>query len=646
MHNPTALDVLIAGACIALASALTPCAQAAVFTDTFSSAPADMDRSPFAWNRITMQTPAGQGWSVTDGILEYRTREGRAGGAHVLFTAAGIQITDATSWSVEVGFRHLGASALRPGYETLCYVTWPTDAAGQMRILAVMYDAAQSGLITLNGNDHEEPAQADLTGPFHKVRLTVEGLQGRVYVDNILKVGPFVLNARAYYQEPAFYIGPITGGDDQTLAYQFDYFAFTSEGAYEPGAEPQWRPDQDTAPVAEGLKVVRQPLNQEPYPGITVLKPEKGSGPWDRAIPQHWRKLRQIIADQPGQLETTLYDYGDKRPAPRQNIYRNYQCLRYDEKRCVAISHLTRGIDDTGPGFMDYKLWYRVSTDGGETYDEERPLIQTGGEYSPMHPIEYVWIGKNSFCYASIPPFVRMSNGQVLMPIYYAPLDEEGNYYNPVGAFTFTNAGALIGTWNEQGDDLTWQAGQSINLSGEQSSRGANECAVVELGEPGHILMVIRGSNQNDRTGKTPAIKWKTLSTDYGKTWSDCTPFIYSDDEQFWSPSSCSSFIRSSITGKAYWVGNISRVPPRANHPRYPLVIGELDEETLSLRKETVTIVDDRGPADPPDLQLSNFRLLEDPETGHLVARLNRYMPASYSDKPGYGVHTYIIQVK
>ena len=107
-----------------------------------------------------------------------------------------------------------------------------------------------------------------------------------------------------------------------------------------------------------------------------------------------------------------------------------------------------------------------------------------------------------------------------------------------------------------------------------------------------------------------------------------------------------SSFIRSSRTGKVYWVGNISRFLPRGNHPRYPLIIAELDEEMLGLRRETVTIIDDREPDDPADVQFSNFGVVEDPPTGHIVLHMNRYMSTDYSELPGYGRHSYVIEVK
>ena len=130
-----------------------------------------------------------------------------------------------------------------------------------------------------------------------------------------------------------------------------------------------------------------------------------------------------------------------------------------------------------------------------------------------------------------------------------------------------------------------------------------------------------------------PCWRWRTLSTDYGRTWSPPEPLTFSDGVPFWSPTSLSSFFRSSRSGKAYWIGNISRVRPRAGSPRYPLVVAELDEEKLGLRRETVTIIDDRGPADGSDLQLSNWGCVENTATGHLLNMLTRTGGAAGADE-------------
>ncbi|MDI9583270.1 MAG: hypothetical protein QM473_03550 [Acidobacteriota bacterium] len=144
------------------------------------------------------------------------------------------------------------------------------------------------------------------------------------------------------------------------------------------------------------------------------------------------------------------------------------------------------------------------------------------------------------------------------------------------------------------------------------------------------------------RTRTVPSWKWKTLSTDYGRTWSPLEPFTFSDGSFFFSPISQSNFVRSSKTGKVYWIGNISCIRPRAGWPRYPLVMAELDEEALGLRKETVTILDDRGPKDGSNMQLSNFDFAEDSATGNIIIRLNRFNGGS----DAIGVHTYTVEVE
>ena len=272
----------------------------------------------------------------------------------------------------------------------------------------------------------------------------------------------------------------------------------------------------------------------------------------------------------------------------------------------------------------------------------KRPLVQEGAQFSPMHPNRYVSAEKQLLL-CRHPALVKLSNGDILLPFYLAPLDKDGKYHNPVGAFTFSWVACLIGRWNEAGNDVTWDVSEDVRLSGEQSSRGSNECAVMELKKPGHVLLIVRASNEPDPRGNLPAWKWKALSTDYGRTWTAPTPLAYDDGEEFWSPSSCSSMIRSSRTGKVYWIGNISRTFPRGNAPRYPLVMAEVDEDGLTLRKDTVTIVDDQPPGDPADLQLSNLSLLEDQATGHIIVHIDRYM--SQTTENG-GAHTYVIEVK
>ena len=619
--------------------------NAARFTDTFTSSPGALGHRPFVWNQFNAYHGAETLWRTVPGTLEYRAEKQTGTYTGFGFAAAGIRFSDAPHWSLETGFRHL-SGIVPKDYLYIAYVRWHVRQAGRMCIVGLAYDPAKKQLFPYNSVGAEAPVAADLSGDFHAVRLTVGKGAMRIYVDDRLAGGPYKLKTRAYVASEDCLIGPMTKTKKHSLHCQWDYLAFTDEGAFAPG-EGRWHPADDREPVAEELAVPTTPdvFHQPPYAGIKVISKEKGGARWEQALPEAMIRYRSVRKATPSPIETGLYHYPDKGPT-RQNVHQNPYVLKYDEKRCVANVMLTRGIDDTATGFMDYKMWYRVSTDGGHTYGKLRPIIERGAGYSAMHPIEYVYVGKNSFCYATVPGIMlRLSNGQIFFPCYYAPLDADGHYYNPLNAYTFSRVCGIIGTWNKTGDDLVWDVSRPVILDPDQASRGAGECAVIELRDkPGWVLMVIRGSNEPNPTGKIPACKWKTLSTDYGKTWSPCEPFTFDDGTSFLSPASCCSFIRSSRTGKCYWVGNISRTLPRGDWPRYPLVIGELDEEKLALRRETVTIIDDRTPEDPPSLQLSNYGLLEDEKTGELILHLNRMVPGK--KRPGSGPYTYVIRVK
>ena len=132
--------------------------------------------------------------------------------------------------------------------------------------------------------------------------------------------------------------------------------------------------------------------------------------------------------------------------------------------------------------------------------------------------------------------------------------------------------------------------------------RVKTETAKIEL-KDGRVLVAWRGSN----TATTAGRKWFSLSTDGGRTLSPVAEWEYDDGSRFYSPSSYHRMIRHSATKKLYWIGNICGSPPGGNSPRYPLVIAEVDESTPSLKKKTVSVIDDRKPEQPAAIQFSNF---------------------------------------
>jgi hypothetical protein len=167
-----------------------------------------------------------------------------------------------------------------------------------------------------------------------------------------------------------------------------------------------------------------------------------------------------------------------------------------------------------------------------------------------------------------------------------------------------------------------------IVISDRTCSRGVCEPEAVML-PSGRILAVFRGSNVESKNWRTriepgtPCHKWYCWSDDDGATFTDPMPWHFDDREVFYSAASISRFVRSARTGRLYWIGNVSDHTTYGNHPRYPLIVARVNDRGL-LVKDTVTTIDTRRDGDSPTLQLSNFSVLQDRETGQIELYLAR----------------------
>ena len=289
-----------------------------------------------------------------------------------------------------------------------------------------------------------------------------------------------------------------------------------------------------------------------------------------------------------------------------------------------------------------YYLRYRVSTDGGKTYLCDEPIVQKGEGYSPEHPLDGVYIGKNCYFLGDVgcDP-IRTREGTVLVPMQWPPLNPDGNgFYNPGGGWYWLDSRILIGRWTDD-NRLKWEISESIEGDGTRTTRGLYEPTLAQMPD-GNILCVMRGSNggPKDSACKLPSRKWKSVSKDGGKTWSKPEPWTYSDGEPFFSPASMSELIVHS-NGRIYWIGNLSKDNCKANHPRWPLVIGEVDPETYGLIRETVLVVDTKKPEED-DVNLSHWHAYEDRPTGDIVLAMSR----ASKDYKSYQAMVYVVAVK
>ena len=286
-------------------------------------------------------------------------------------------------------------------------------------------------------------------------------------------------------------------------------------------------------------------------------------------------------------------------------------------------------------GMTHRYLRYGVSLDGGRTDAFDAMIIQK--DHTAERPMEGVTVGKNAVMLGDAgSETIRTAQGKILVPVQVCPVDADGNYFNPGGGYTYHEAAVLIGTWNDdrkgaaEAFDLgiTWDLSQYICNDPEKSTRGAVEPTIAQFPD-GRILMVLRGSN--DVRPELPGYKWYTISNDEGRSWEPVRPWTYSDGTPFFSPSSMSQLLKHS-DGSYYWLGNISPGNPKGNSPRYPLVIGKVDPESLLLEKGSVFIVDDRQSGEDEMTTLSNFHSHEDRKTNDILLHLSRWATRGQSD--------------
>jgi len=305
---------------------------------------------------------------------------------------------------------------------------------------------------------------------------------------------------------------------------------------------------------------------------------------------------------------------GEKRPEGM--LRRHLRCGYVDPKTGRFIQFRNEGIlptDNPLEGLRCWNIFYSV--DGEGSYQ----VIQHGKEFNASHPLPGIYSGKNCVMLGDLPCLpITLKDGSVLLPVQTTPLGPDGNLYNPTGGYTYTDVAVLHARW--KGKHLEWQMAGPIKGDPERSTRGMDEGTIETLAD-GRLILVMRGSN--DKKPTLPGYRWVSYSSDGGWHWTTPTPWTYTHGEPFYSPSSCSQLLRHS-NGKLYWLGNITSTNPRGNRPRFPFFVGEVDQDSGLLIRESLIKVDDRQPGESELLTLSNFYANEDREAHQIVLYMTR----------------------
>jgi hypothetical protein len=266
--------------------------------------------------------------------------------------------------------------------------------------------------------------------------------------------------------------------------------------------------------------------------------------------------------------------------------------------------------------------YVRTSSDQGRTWSPPSALrYEDGPEFDPINPAHADFLNRNEGYPGN--NIAALKDGTLVHAVAHAnaPGDPKNNL-RPwrMGSVLF------LGRWNAPTRVYSWTPGARTEIAPKESARGLMEPEVAELRD-GRILVVWRGSDTGwDGTrAEAEGRKWFSISKDGGRSLEPVREWRYSDGSRFYSPSSIHRLIRHSQTGKLYWFGNISPAAPRGNHPRHPLVMAEVDETAAALKRETLTVVADRMAYHGPNVQFSNFSLLEDRETHQFELLLTTY---------------------
>lgn len=266
--------------------------------------------------------------------------------------------------------------------------------------------------------------------------------------------------------------------------------------------------------------------------------------------------------------------------------------------------------------------YVRTSADLGRSWSAPVPLrYEPGPDFDPQSPAHPAFLDRNEGYPGT--RIERLTDGTLVLALAHAnaPGDPR-NDQRPwrLGSVLFR------GTWNPAARTHTWTPAARTEIEPTRSARGLMEPDLAQLRD-GRLLVVWRGSDEGwDGTRATePGRKWFALSPDGGRSLGPVAAWHYSDGTGFYSPSSLHRFHRHSVNGRLYWFGNLCSAPPRGNHPRFPLVVVEVDETTGCPRRETATVIADRQPYQGPRIQFSNFSLLEDRESHTLELHLTTY---------------------
>lgn len=287
------------------------------------------------------------------------------------------------------------------------------------------------------------------------------------------------------------------------------------------------------------------------------------------------------------------------------------------------------------------KMYYQISRDGGKSWGNLCPLIQE------KH-CNNNWL-KNPDLHAGFSDFnqgVSLDDDRIIFPAYKFCLfpetesieDKDGKWRLASGCISCKSVDSHFKS----------SCSQWLTLDRDKSSRGLCEPTITKLSD-GRILMLIRAGKPDN--ADFPGVKFYSISEDDGMTWSEPVVLTYEDGSPMYSSSSMVQVFRWESAGGIYLITNIVESDDliRGCDPRDSIQIAKLNEETLCVEKDSITVIENRRPDQAPNIRFSNFLVIEDKQTGALKMYMTA-CPGDVGKKPGDNVsldsYEYIINAK
>ena len=273
-----------------------------------------------------------------------------------------------------------------------------------------------------------------------------------------------------------------------------------------------------------------------------------------------------------------------------------------DEENGMLVRHYKRPLDerdvDWGYGAERHALMQEVSGDGGKTW-------------SPPQRLD---LGNGALGFT----ILRLRSGKLFWITTESKPEMSALWGIKPDPFFFITR-TWRGRWREDLSGIDWEAAGGLQVGPEVSSQGLDEPHACQFPD-GKLFAIFRQGcilPSQDQPGY-PSVKLFAVSDDEGRTWTAPKPLTFDDGTYVYSPTSTADTICSSRNGRVYVILNILNRPNVGCLPRAVLHVGEIDQNTLCLKRDTVTVIDELLEDQSHFVGFSNWGRLEDRYTKNL----------------------------